>query len=68
MAPPKRDYMSNLNKLMYASRRGSAQKSLFRAYTLVCEHFEPIRNPPHILADHGTLDAFLRWVLEFSGL
>jgi hypothetical protein len=41
MAPLKRDYISNLNKLMYASRRGSAQK---RSIHVVCEHFEPARN------------------------
>jgi hypothetical protein len=29
---------------------------------LVCQQFEPGRNPPHILADHGHLDAFFRWI------
>ena len=38
-APLKRDYMSNLNRLRYASRRRAAQKSCVRAYTIVCEHF-----------------------------
>ena len=38
-----RDYISDLKKLKYAIKRGSAQKSCVRAYTLVCEHFEPGR-------------------------
>jgi hypothetical protein len=42
--PLKRDYMSNLKILMYASRRALAKKSVFRAYTIVCEHFESNRN------------------------
>jgi len=45
--------------------RGSAKKSLFPAYRLVYEHFEPNRNPPHILADHGQLDALLKSVLFY---
>ena len=44
MAPQQRDYISNLKKLRYASRRGAVQKSCIRAYTSVCEHFEPSRN------------------------
>ena len=41
MAPLKRDYMSNLNRLMYASRRGSTQK---RSPPEADEHFESVRN------------------------
>ena len=41
MAPLERDYTSNLKELMYASKRGARKSG---AYTLVCEHFEPIRN------------------------
>jgi hypothetical protein len=34
-APLKRDYMSDLNRLMYASRRGPIEKA---QHTWVCEH------------------------------
>jgi hypothetical protein len=52
MAPLKRDYLSDLNRLRYASRRGPARK---RSPPEADEHLEPTRNPPHILADHGHL-------------
>ena len=58
MAPLKRDYMSNVKNLRYASRRGLAKKSLLPAYTEVFEHFELNRNPAHILAEQGHLYTF----------
>jgi hypothetical protein len=65
MAPLKRDYMSNLNRLMYASRRGSAKKRS-PPHILADEHFEPICNPPHILADQDHLVRRRRIEMGFS--
>jgi hypothetical protein len=40
-SPAKRDYISDLNKLRYASRRRPMKK---RSIRIVCEHFKEVCN------------------------
>jgi hypothetical protein len=58
MAPAdRRDFASDLFMFRCSKGVGSAKK---RSPPQADEHFETIRNPPNILADHGHLDAYLR--------